>query len=69
MSYPAQERSERRPSELFLADLADVSALAERLDVISPVEDFDVGLKTENMPASRWYGVSSRSSERYRGSC
>jgi hypothetical protein len=53
MSYPAQERSERRPSELFLADLADVSALAERLDVISPVEDFDVGLKTENMPASR----------------
>lgn len=48
---PRQERSERRPSELLLADLAQVSALAARLDVASPAEDFDVGLTTDDMVA------------------
>jgi prevent-host-death family protein len=46
---PRQERSERRPTERFLADLAEISALAERLEVVSPAEDFDVGLTTDDM--------------------
>jgi prevent-host-death family protein len=48
---PRRERSERRSSELLLADLAEVSALAERLDITSPAEDFDVGLTTDDMVA------------------
>jgi prevent-host-death family protein len=46
---PRQERSERRSSELLLADLAGIDALATRLDVPSPAEDFDVGLTTDDM--------------------
>jgi prevent-host-death family protein len=46
---PRHERSERRSSERFVADLADVARLAARLDVISPTEDFDVGLTTDDM--------------------
>jgi prevent-host-death family protein len=46
---PRQERSERRPSERLLADLAGISELAGRLDVVSPAEDFDVGLTTDDM--------------------
>jgi len=46
---PRQSRSERRPSPQLLADLAEVSALAEKLDVVSPAEDFDVGLTTDDM--------------------
>lgn len=45
---PRQTRSERRPSALLLADLAEVSALAEQLDVVSPAEDFAVGLTTDD---------------------
>lgn len=48
---PRQERSERRPSELLLADLAEIDALAARLDIASPAEDFDVGLTTDDMLA------------------
>jgi prevent-host-death family protein len=48
---PRRERSERRSSELLLADLAEVGALAARLDVTSPAEDFDVGLTTDDMVA------------------
>ena len=48
---PRRERSERRSSELLLADLSAVSALAARLDVSSPAEDFDVGLTTDDMVA------------------
>ena len=48
---PRRERSERRPSELLLADLAEVSVLAERLDVTSSADDFDVGLTTDDMLA------------------
>jgi hypothetical protein len=48
---PRQERSERRSSELLLADLAEVGALATRLDITSRAEDFDVGLTTDDMVA------------------
>jgi prevent-host-death family protein len=46
---PRRARSERRPSEQLLADLATISELAARLDVASPAEDFDVGLTTDDM--------------------
>jgi len=46
---PHQQRSERRPSERLLADLAEVGELAARLDVASPAADFDVGLTTDDM--------------------
>jgi prevent-host-death family protein len=46
---PHAQRSERRPTEQFLADLRDVADLAARLDVASPAEDFDVGLTTDDM--------------------
>jgi prevent-host-death family protein len=48
---PRRERSERRPSELVLADLAALSELAEQLDVASDAADFDVGLTTDDMSA------------------
>jgi prevent-host-death family protein len=48
---PRRERSERRPSDLVLADLAAVSELAEELDVASDAGDFDVGLTTDDMSA------------------
>lgn len=46
---PHRSRSERRPSQQVLADLAAISDLAERLDARSPAEDFDVGLSTDDM--------------------
>ena len=46
---PRRERSERRPTERLLADLAEIHALAAHLDVTSPGEDFDVGLSTDDM--------------------
>ncbi len=46
---PRQARSERRPTEQLVADLAEISALARQLDVQSPAEDFDVGLTTDDM--------------------
>lgn len=49
---PRQVRSERRPSERLLADLAEIAALAAALDVESPLGDFDVGLTTDDMVAS-----------------
>ena len=48
---PRQERSERRPTERFLSDLAEIGALAAALDVESPSGDFDVGLTTDDMIA------------------
>jgi prevent-host-death family protein len=48
---PRRERSERRSSELLLADLADIDALATRLEIASPADDFDVGLTTDDMVA------------------
>lgn len=46
---PRRRRSERRPSEQLLADLAAIAELAAELDVSSPAEDFDVGLTTDDM--------------------
>jgi len=46
---PRQTRSERRPGERVVAELAEISALAARLGVHSPAEDFDVGLTTDDM--------------------
>ncbi len=48
---PRRLRSERRPSELLLADLAAIGRLAEELDVSSDAADFDVGLTTDDMVA------------------
>jgi prevent-host-death family protein len=48
---PRRARSERRPSELLLGDLAAVSALAAELGVESDAADFDVGLTTDDMVA------------------
>jgi prevent-host-death family protein len=46
---PRRTRSERRPSERLLADLAEVSRLAAELDVTSDAADFDVSLTTDDM--------------------
>jgi prevent-host-death family protein len=48
---PRQQRSERRPSELLLADLQAIGGLAGELGVESDAADFDVGLTTEDMAA------------------
>lgn len=48
---PRNTRSERRPSELLLADLAAVSDLAAELNVRSHAADFDVELTTDDMMA------------------
>jgi len=46
---PRRARSERRPTELLLADLTAIAKLAEELGVISDAADFDVGLSTDDM--------------------
>jgi len=46
---PRQQRSERRPSEQLLDDLAGLAGLAAQLAIESPSEDFDVGLTTDDM--------------------
>jgi prevent-host-death family protein len=46
---PRRERSERRPTDVLLADLAAVSELAKELDVASDAADFDVGFTTDDM--------------------
>jgi len=46
---PRRTRSERRPSEQVLADLAEIEALAGTLGVSSSEEDFDTGLTTDDM--------------------
>ncbi len=48
---PRRARSERRPSELLVADLTAISHLACELDVASDATDFDVGLTTDDMVA------------------
>jgi prevent-host-death family protein len=48
---PRRVRSERRPSELLLADLTAISQLASEFDVASAATDFDVGLTTDDMVA------------------
>lgn len=46
---PRATRSERRPTEQVLVELAEISALANQLEVVSRPEDFDVGLTTDDM--------------------
>lgn len=46
---PHRARSERRPREQVLADLAEITDLAGRLGVPSRAEDFEVGLTTDDM--------------------
>lgn len=46
---PHQRRSERRPTQRLLADLAEISELSARLGATSPSADFDVGLTTDDM--------------------
>ena len=48
---PRNQRSERRTSELVLADFAAISAFAGELGVVSDAADFDVGLTTDDMMA------------------
>jgi prevent-host-death family protein len=46
---PRRTRSERRPTELALADLAAISKLAAELGVRGDVADYDTGLTTDDM--------------------
>jgi prevent-host-death family protein len=46
---PRRTRSERRPSELLLADLRTIGRRAGELGVHSDAADFDVGLSTDDM--------------------
>lgn len=46
---PRRTRSERRPSDQFLAELAEISDLARTLGVRSRSEDFETGLTTDDM--------------------
>jgi prevent-host-death family protein len=48
---PRRVHSERRPSELLVADLTAISQLSRELDVASDAADFDVGLTTDDMIA------------------
>lgn len=45
---PRTTRSERRPTELVMADLAAISALAAELGVGDDVADHDTGLTTDD---------------------
>jgi prevent-host-death family protein len=46
---PRETRSETRPTELVLADLAAISKLAGELGVHGDVADHDTGLTTDDM--------------------
>jgi len=46
---PRVEASERRPTELFLSDLAALAAKAAELGVQSDAADFDVGWTTDDL--------------------
>ncbi|MBI2684585.1 MAG: type II toxin-antitoxin system prevent-host-death family antitoxin [Actinobacteria bacterium] len=46
---PRHERSERRSTECFLAELDEISRFASELGVDSDASDFDVGLTTDDM--------------------
>jgi prevent-host-death family protein len=48
---PRRSRSERRPAELLIADLAAIAELAGELGVTSDAEDFETGLTTDDMIA------------------
>lgn len=46
---PRRTRSERRPTEVVLAELAEIGELARKLGVQSDPDDFDTGLTTDDM--------------------
>lgn len=46
---PRRERSERRPSDVLIADLAAISALAAELGVVSDAADFEVGATIDDI--------------------
>jgi prevent-host-death family protein len=46
---PRRQRAERRPTEMLLADLAEISRMAAELGVTSDPADFDTGLTTDDM--------------------
>ena len=46
---PRRTRSERRPTEVVLAELAGISQLARKLGVRSDPDDFDTGFSTDDM--------------------
>lgn len=46
---PRVTRSERRPIERVMADLAEIRELARELGVQSDPDDFDTGLTTDDM--------------------
>ena len=46
---PRETRSERRPTERVLADLAEIAAFSSALGLVSDAADFDVGLTTDDM--------------------
>jgi prevent-host-death family protein len=48
---PRRLRSERRPTELLLSDLAAIGVLATELAVEPDARDFDVGLTTDDLTA------------------
>jgi prevent-host-death family protein len=48
---PRVQATERRPSELLVADLHAISARAAELGVASEASDFDVGWTTDDLVA------------------
>ncbi|MDQ3768286.1 MAG: type II toxin-antitoxin system prevent-host-death family antitoxin [Actinomycetota bacterium] len=46
---PRQERAERRSTEQLLAELGEISQLARQKGIVSPADDFDTGLTTDDM--------------------
>lgn len=46
---PRRVRSERRPSDLFLAELAELGELARELGVTPNADDYETGLTTDDM--------------------
>jgi hypothetical protein len=51
-TVPGRSCTERRPSELLLADLAAIRDLAAELGIVSDPADFDTGLSTDDMTAA-----------------
>jgi prevent-host-death family protein len=49
---PRRTRSERRPSDLLLADLSAIGALAGELGVASDAADFDTGMTTDDIASA-----------------
>ncbi len=46
---PRHQRAERRSTEQFLAELAEISELARQKGIVSSADDFDAGLTTDDM--------------------